>query len=229
MIFFFFAMIFVIGCSDNSTNNPSNTVSDTVFTDARDGKKYGLIKIGTQIWMSKNLDVSTYRNGETIRHASTKQEWLDAADRSEGAWSYYDHDPKNGAIYGKLYNWFAVSDSRGLTPAGYHIPSDTEWTVLTDFLGGEAIAEFKMKSTSGWANGDNGDNSSGFNGLPGGYWYRYIYGSFYNITESGSFWSFSESDVGLDWSRNLGRDYRSDVSRSGNRLYYGLSVRCLRD
>jgi uncharacterized protein (TIGR02145 family) len=206
-------MIFVIGCSDNSTNNPDNTVSDTVFTDARDGKKYGLVKIGTQIWMSKNLDVSTYRNGDPIQYARTLEQWVDAARKGEGAWCYYDHDPKNGAIYGKLYNWYAVNDSRGLSPAGYHLPTDLEWSLLSENLGGEEIAGFKMKSTSGWANGGNGDNNSGFNGLPGGFCNSN--GNLGNITGYGYFWSSSEN------STRVNKDY-----------YYedqGLSVRCLRD
>lgn len=226
MIFFFFTMLFVIGCSDNSTNNPSSTVSDTVFTDARDGKKYGLVKIGTQIWMSKNLDVSTYRNGDPIQYARTLEQWVDAASKGEGAWCYYDHDPKNGAIYGKLYNWYAVNDSRGLAPIGYHIPMDAEWTVLTDFLGGEAIAGFKMKSTSGWAIGDNGDNGSGFNGLPGGY-YSY-FGDFYGIADNGFYWSSSENNANDAWNRYLNR-INTKVDRSNYDKSFGFSVRCLRN
>ena len=189
-------------------------------------KKYGLVKINTQVWMSENLNASTYRNGDIIRHASTKQEWLDAAGRGEGAWCYYDHDPKNGAIYGKLYNWYAVKDSRGLAPKGYHIPNDAEWTVLIGFLGGESVAGKKIKSTSGWDNGDNGDNSSGFNGLPGGFCDSG--GDFANVTEDGLFWSSSEYDTSNAWFRNLYYDntkvYRNDGSKN-----LGLSVRCLRD
>lgn len=229
MIFFFFTMIFVIGCSDNSTNNPDNTFSDKVFRDERDGKEYGLVKINTQVWMSENLNASTYRNGDSIQHARTSEQWVDAARKGEGAWCYYDHDPRN-AIYGKLYNWYAVNDSRGLAPTGYHIPSDTEWTLLTDFLGGESVAGQKMKSTSGWPNGDNGDNSSGFNGLPGGF--CSFDGDFKEITLKGFFWSSSDyydifNDEGA-WQRFLYNDFNG-VNRGIFDKNDGLSVRCLRD
>ena len=181
------------------------------------------VNIGSQVWTSNNLDVSTYRNGDPIRYASTPEEWLDAANKGEGAWCYYNNDPKNGAKYGKLYNWYAVGDPRVLAPIGYHIPSDAELSVLTEYLGGEEIAGYKMKSTSGWSNGANGDNSSGFNGLPGGACNSD--GDFYRITASGYFWSSSET-----WYRELRNDFDTKVYRgSWWDKRYGLSVRCLRD
>ena len=184
------------------------------------------VKIGTQIWTTKNLDVSTYRNGDTIRHASTQQEWQDAARKGEGAWCYYNHDPKNGEVYGKLYNWHAVKNSRNLAPSGYHIPSDLEWSLLTEYLGGEEIAGFKMKSTSGWYDNGNGDNSSGFNGLPGGY--CHYDGYFYSITENGYWWSSSEYNTDGAWGRGLGGS-NAEVSRGSYYKSDGFSVRCLRD
>jgi len=126
------------------------------------------VTIGTQVWMTKNLDVSTFRNGDPIPQAKTDEEWVKAGDNKQPAWCYYENDPANGAKYGKLYNWYAVSDSRGLAPVGYHVPSDAEWTLLTDYLGGEEKAGDKMKSKQGWAEDGNGTNSSGFSGLPGG-------------------------------------------------------------
>jgi uncharacterized protein (TIGR02145 family) len=179
-----------------------------------------------QMWTSKNLDISTYRNGDSIRHASTPEEWRDAANKQEGAWCYFNNDPKKGELYGKLYNWYAVNDSRGLAPAGYHIPSDAEWSALTEYLGGAEIAGFKMKSTSGWSNGGNGDNSSGFNALPGGY--RSGNGYFYNITENGYFWSSSELSADLAWYRNLALN-NMKVDRYYINKNAGFSVRCLRD
>jgi len=108
------------------------------------------VTIGKQVWMTKNLDVSTFRNGDPIPEAKTDEAWKAAGENKQPAWCYYDNDPKNGTKYGKLYNWYAVNDPRGLAPAGYHIPTDAEWTVLTDYLGGEDVAGKKMKSTSGW-------------------------------------------------------------------------------
>lgn len=186
----------------------------------------GDVKIGKQIWMSKNLDVSTYRNGEQIPQAKDAAQWKYAVLNKIPAWCYYEFNESNGKKYGKFYNWYAVSDSRGLAPNGYHIPSDAEWTILTDFLGGSDIAGKKMKSTNGWANRDNGDNSSGFNGLPGGY--CYYSGSFNDITAYGYFWSSSEKEANSAWSRGL---YYSStkVFRSNDYKSDGLSVRCLRD
>ncbi len=184
------------------------------------------IAIGTQIWTSKNLDVSTYRNGESIRHARTPEEWQDAASKGEGAWCYYNHDPKNGEIYGKLYNWYCVNDSRGLAPSGYHIPSDNEWSILLEILGEKTIAGFKMKSKSGWATKGNGDNSCGFNGKPGGYCYNY--GDFYKIEENGYWWSSTEYFSDYAWLRILSCN-DSKVGRNNFFKRYGLSVRCIKD
>jgi uncharacterized protein (TIGR02145 family) len=118
------------------------------FKDARDGKVYKTVKIGEQIWMAKNLNVEKFRNGDPILEAKTNDEWKTAAENKQPAWCYYENDPANGAKYGKLYNWYAVSDSRGIAPVGYHIPSYAEWTKLTDYLGSDAGT--KMKSKSGW-------------------------------------------------------------------------------
>jgi uncharacterized protein (TIGR02145 family) len=106
------------------------------------------VKIGTQTWMIENLNVERFRNGDLIPQAKTNDEWERAGENKKPAWCYYDNDPKNGAKYGKLYNWYAVNDPRGLAPAGWHVPTDTEWTTLGDYLGNDA--GMKMKSTSGW-------------------------------------------------------------------------------
>ncbi len=184
------------------------------------------VNIGSQVWMTKNLDISTYRNGDSIRYASTPEEWRDAANKQEGAWCYFNNDPKKGELYGKLYNWYAVNDSRGLAPAGYHIPSDAEWSVLVEYLGGEQNAGYKMKSTSGWSNGGNGDNSSGFNALPGGRCFNS--GLFDGVTEGGCFWSSSERGTRDAWYRFLS-NYSSEVPKYNHFKESGLSVRCLRD
>ena len=106
------------------------------------------VTIGTQVWMTKNLDVSTFRNGDPIPQAKTDEEWVAAGENKQAAWCYAKRHPANGKKYGKLYNWYAVNDPRGIAPFGYHVPSDAEWTKLYDFLGSDA--EKKMKSTSGW-------------------------------------------------------------------------------
>jgi len=184
------------------------------------------VTIGTQVWMYKNLDVSTFRNGDPIPQAKTDEEWEKAGVNKQPAWCYYNNDPANGAKYGKLYNWYAVSDSRGLAPVGYHIPFDAEWTLLTDYLGGEENAGAKMKSKQGWAKDGNGTNSSGFSGLPGGY--RGTNGTFITIGKNGYWWSSSEYYTSFAWYRNL-YYYNGNVDRGSYNKEDGFSVRCLRD
>jgi len=184
------------------------------------------VKIGSQVWMTENLNVERFRNGDPIPQAKTNEEWDRAGANKHPAWCYYDNDPKNGAKYGKLYNWYAVNDSRGLAPVGYHIPSDAEWTKLTDFLGGRDAAGAKMKSKNGWYNNGNGNNSSGFSGLPGGF--RYNFGTFFSIGKDGSWWSSTEGSTSRACYRGLGYD-DGLVGRYGDGKEGGFSVRCLRD
>jgi uncharacterized protein (TIGR02145 family) len=181
------------------------------------------VVIGKQEWMVKNLDVSRYRNGDIIPEVKDPAKW---GSIKTGAWCYYDNDPANGKIYGKLYNWYAVNDPRGLAPKGFHVPSDAEWTVLTDYLGGVRVAGGKMKSTSGWEKDGNGTNSSGFTGLPGGD--RFNDGSFDVIGTNGYWWSSTVNSTYYAWYRSL--NYSSgDVSRTIDYKGDGFSVRCLRD
>jgi uncharacterized protein (TIGR02145 family) len=118
------------------------------------------VTIGTQVWMTKNLDVDHFRNGDAIPQAKTDEEWKRAGENKQPAWCYYNNDPANGVKYGKLYNWYAVNDQRGLAPAGYHVPSDEEWTILSDYLGGSDIAGKKMKSKSGWSDYTSGGSQT---------------------------------------------------------------------
>jgi len=185
-------------------------------------KDKGEVTIGSQVWTSKNLDVSKFKNGEEIPEAETKDQWKAFSDANEAAWCYYE----NKTEYGKLYNWYAVNDPRGLAPAGFHIPTDAEWTTLTNYLGGETIAGAKMKSNTGWEDNGNGTNSSAFAGLPGGY--RNNDGSFGDVGAYGSWWSSSEFDTGSAWSRVLGNG-SGDVFRFYFSKQFGFSVRCLRD
>ena len=105
------------------------------------------VTIGSQVWTSSNLNVEIYRNGDVIPQVKDEKAWKEL---TTGAWCYYNNDPSNGTKYGKLYNWYAVNDPRGLAPKGYHIPTDAEWSTLIDYLGGEDLAVSKMKSLRGW-------------------------------------------------------------------------------
>jgi len=188
------------------------------------------VTIGKQVWMSENLNVDKFRNGDPIPEAKTDEEWKKAGENGQPAWCYYKNNPDNGDRYGKLYNWYAVNDSRGLAPEGWKIPSDEDWSRLTDFLGGESVAGKKMKYTDFWADNDgesgNGTNESGFSGLPGGF--RYGNGSFYGVGKDGSWWSSTETGTLIAWSRSL--DYSvGNVYGYNYGKTFGFSVRCLRD
>lgn len=192
------------------------------------------VTIGTQIWSTMNLDVVTYRNGDTIPHRYG-QSWLSLLGSSIGAWCWYNDDSATyAATYGRLYNWAAVNDPRGLAPQGWHIPTDAEWTVLTNYLGGEIVAGKALKETgtSHWNNPNSGaTNSSNFTGLPGGL--LDLAGASY-ICEAGDcgyWWSSSESILNPYWlavCRGLksGNDqvYREELDKNS-----GMSVRCVKN
>ncbi len=131
---------------------PKIEVTNNAINQVTQSGSYKSVKIGTQTWMLENLNVSTFRNGDPIPEAKTDEEWEKAGKEGKPVWCYYDNDPKNGAKYGKLYNWYAVNDPRELAPIGWHVSTDVEWEILHDFLGGWEVAGKKMKSTSGWNN-----------------------------------------------------------------------------
>ena len=182
------------------------------------------IKIGDQTWITKNLDVDTYRNGDVIPEVEDDWEWEDCCSSKTGAWCYYENE-YNGT--GKLYNWYAVNDPRGLAPKGYHIPSKEEWSILIDNIGDDNYpfsTATKMKSTAGWNNIRNGSNSSGFAGLPGGR--RFCSGTFYGGGEESNWWISTGSEGGSE-AMNIRLDNKNGYSWSDKGD--GLSVRCLRD
>ena len=188
---------------------------------------YPGVTICNQVWMNKNLDVSTYRNGDPIPKVTDPTIW---AGLTTGAYCYYINDSATyAAVYGKLYNWYAVNDPRGLAPTGWHVPSNAEWQALETCLGGSSVAGGKMKETgtAHWNSPNTGaTNSSGFAGLPGGY--RNLNGSFNDIGNYGLWWSSTESNTSDAW--GLGLDYVNGSSNRGNfNRRFGFSVRCLRD
>ncbi len=187
------------------------------------------VKIGSQIWMTMNLNVDHFRNGDPIQEARTSEEWLKSLQSKTPAWCYYSNDPSNGKIYGKLYNCYAVSDFRGLAPEGWHIPTDIEWTVLTDFLGGDQLAGGKMKitGTQFWTSPNtSASNESGFSGLPGGF--RNYAGEFFDIQITGRWWSSTEYIPNIIWRRNLYHD-RSEIIRIYVPKENGYAVRCIKN
>ena len=188
-------------------------------------KDAGTVRIGTQTWAVANLNVTTFRNGDTIPEAKTNKDWVAAGESGKPAWCYYNNEPANGKKYGKLYNWYAVNDPRGLAPAGWTLPGDADWGKLAYSLGGQSAAGNKLKSTSGWIDGNIGNNDSGFTGFAGGY--RVENGSFLNIGSIGTWWSSTESKAssGIDFYLSLG----GSLGRSSSPKQRGESVRCLRN
>ena len=214
-------LISFVGCG-------TSKIEGSGVTDV-DGNTYQSVIIGTQEWMSVNLSVDHFWNGDIIPEVKTKEEWFKAWEENRPAWFYYDNDNQYDTIYGKLYNWFAVNDSRGLAPEGWHISTDAEWTVLTDYLtanehdGTEGTA---LKATSGWSDDGNGTDDYGWLGLPGGY--RLDAGNFHYVGGSGSWWSSSQNYASAAWNRYLGYG-KCFVTRLGTDKVGGFSVRCLRD
>ena len=195
------------------------------------------VTIGTQVWTNKNLDVTTYRDGTPIPEVTDPAAW---AALTTGAWCYYNNDSANGAIYGKLYNWYAVAgiyDAASLTnaslrkqfaPIGWHVPRDTEWTTLTDYLGGLYEAGNKMKEigTLNWLRSSGATNSSGFTGLPGGY--HNFDGLFSSIGDYGHWWGSTDDTSIYAWDLSLNSD-AADAGRNYANKLYGFSVRCVKD
>jgi uncharacterized protein (TIGR02145 family) len=212
-------------------NSQSQELAFKLFSNDASGadgnlENYQNEQIGNQVWAIQNLNTNQFQNGSLISEATTAKDWKWACDNKRPAWCNYDNLTSNGDRYGKLYNWYAVADARGLCPAGWHVPSDAEWTRFTDYLGGLELSGTKMKSESGWSKNGNGNNISRFNGLPGGY--RYNNWEFEGVDDNGSWWSSTENDPTSAWARTLdvsvGRTYRYfDDKRKG------FSVRCIKD
>jgi len=187
---------------------------------------YDGLLICTQEWMSKNLDVTNYRNGDPIPQVNNPLDW---SNLTTGAWCYYNNDPANGAIYGKLYNWYAVNDPRGLAPIGWHIPTWQEWVTLSNCLGGDAVSGGPMKETGTihWIAPNSGaTNLSGFAALPGGW--RGQGGGFSSKGFQAYWWSSNFFSSIFPWGRML--ENTSAIAGGGANIEtHGFSVRCILD
>jgi uncharacterized protein (TIGR02145 family) len=213
--------------SFTTTNSGSGIVSNPGAGVTYNGYTYSSVVLGNgQEWMSENLRTANYRNGVPIPTGLDNATW---SSTTAGAYAIYNNDNANDAIYGKLYNWYAVADPRHVCPTGWHEPTNAEWTALTDYLGSGFVAGGKMKTTGTqyWLSPNtDATNESGFSGLPGSY--RSSGGGFLDVGYSGYWWSSSEGGTSSAWSRNLdysgGGAYQYSNDRRG-----GFSVRCLRD
>ncbi|HRZ42859.1 MAG TPA: FISUMP domain-containing protein [Bacteroidales bacterium] len=191
------------------------------------GNVYNTVQIGTQCWMKENLKTTKYNNGSAIPLVPDNNVW---STLSTPAYCWYNNDYSTyGSVHGALYNWFAV-ETGNLCPTGWHVPTDAEWTVLTDFLGGSNVAGGPLKETgtTHWNTPNTGaTNSSGFTALPGGLRSDYD-GLFKNIGIYGYWWSSSAYSPTLFWGRVLCYN-NSGVTSGYDDNNYGLSVRCVKD
>ena len=183
------------------------------------------VNIGNQTWMSDNLNVDFFKNGDKIEEVKNDDDWKKAILEKKPAWCYYKNDINNGKKFGKIYNWYAIIDERGLAPDGWRIPNNEDWLELSNYLGGEKIAGTKLKSTYGWKNQGNGSNESGFNALPGGY--RFSNGTFNKIEKYIYWWSISkpkkENDYWIAYVRFNESDF--NIEDFGEGCY----VRCIKN
>ncbi|MEI6679958.1 MAG: fibrobacter succinogenes major paralogous domain-containing protein [Mariniphaga sp.] len=216
-------LIITISCSKKENNPP--VITETV-TDI-EGNVYKTVMIGTQVWMAENLKTSKYRNGDLI--GTTTASDLPRDGSSKYQWAYGSKE-SNVATYGRLYTWYAVTDTRNIAPTGWHVPNSREWMTLIDFLGGESLAggQLKAKGESLWIWPNTGaSNSSGFTALPGGFWS----GISYQMGETGNWWTVATPNdypplrayfFGLGYGFN-------GVTIWDYPMINGLSVRCVKD
>jgi len=202
------------------STNLTSTVSDI------DGNVYRTIKIGNQWWMAENLKVTHYRNGDNIPNITDNTAW---STLTTGAYCYYDNNTNNAVIYGALYNWYVVDDSRGIAPTGWHVPNDTEWQTFIEFLGGDTIAGGKLKEIGieHWQSPNTGATDEfGFSAPPGGY--RAYNGPFSSIYINADFWTSTEYNGSWAFQRYM--EYNtSKVVRNEGYKSFGFSVRCVKD
>jgi uncharacterized protein (TIGR02145 family) len=186
-----------------------------------------VVRIGNQIWQKENLKVDKYRNGESILQITDDEEWEQRKSEGKSAFCHYNNDPLNSLIFGNLYNWWAVNDTRGLAPEGFRIPLDKDWNELVEHLGGFTLAQSKLKNTSGWKRECNGNNESGFSAVPNGQ--RSLGGGFDSFDNDNSYWwSLTESNIYMSSYWNLYfLDW--DVNQNISYKWAGMSVRCILD
>ncbi len=186
-------------------------------------------KIGSQEWTTVNLDVHAFRNGDVVPEAKSAQEWVEAGKQKKPAWCYYNHDPASGRIYGKLYNWYAVNDSRGLAAKGWHIASASEWQTLIDYYSGLELAggKLKQKGTRFWKSPNTGaEDTDGFAALPGGLCDQS--GRFFTINNYAVFWTATETSRASAVARHLSHA-ETKIYQDGMDKAFGFSVRCVKD
>ena len=222
------AFLMLADSCKKSDDTPGETGSGIVKD--IDGNIYNTVTIGTQVWMVENLKTTKYRDGSPIPNVTDNTQWINL---KTGAYCNYNNDVTTGAKYGKLYNWYAVNDSRNIAPQGWHVATEAEWATL--YQNSDGVKSLASKtdwasSTTHAAIGNDltKNNSSGFTALPGGH---RLEGFYRNIGEGSLWWTSSEFYGDLAWYRYLEFDYAYYYSNSiySSSKGSGFSVRCLRD
>lgn len=207
-------LLSVTGCSERK----SGTATDM------SGNRYRTVSIGKQVWMAENLDVTCYRNGDPIPEVRDPKAW---SELTTGAWCWYENKDEYGKRYGRLYNWYAVSDPRGLAPEGWRVATDDDWEKLAEALGGELVAGGALKDARAWKSSEGTTRRSDFALLPSGA-RRETDGRFLLLGEYSRLWSATESSSEKAWSRGVGYfDMALRRGEANKRL--GFAVRCLKE
>ncbi len=222
-------ILLISGCGaresaiSNASGNSKNSLTRGVAVQET-------VTIGNQEWMATNLSVDVFRNGDPVPHAESDEEWLQAGENKQPAYCYYNNDPENEKRYGKLYNWYAVNDPRGLAPEGWRVASLDDWNQLIDFLGRDDNPAAKLKTKEGWDDfqgvSGNGTDDYGFSAMPG--CFRYDNCLFFVPDRFGIFWTTTEKGPAFAWQLSINFN-RTDVSQHYRSKEHGFSVRCLKD
>ena len=229
---FFMAIFMNSDCKKSITSTGAVTVTDI------DGNVYLTVPIGNQWWMAENLRVTHYRNGDDIPHVTDNTTWVNL---TTGGYCNYDNDQDHVSTYGRLYNCYAIDDSRNIAPEGWHVPTDEEWKELERSLGMSASeaddsgwrgtdegGQLKESGTTHWLDPNTGaTNASYFSAIPAGC-RALSAGNFVNMGYSAYFWSSTETTALHAWVRRLSYNY-SSIYRGVYNKEYGFPIRCVRD
>lgn len=226
-------LLILSSCKEDDSNDESLTVTDY------DGNIYPTVQIGDQIWMAENLKTTHYADGSVIQLVESSTDWENLT-ATEKAYCFYENNTEYGNKYGALYTWSAAmngtsssnlnpSNIQGVCPDGWHLPSDSEWTEMTEYLGGSEVAGGKLKEsgTENWNYPNTGATEIiGFNALPSGD--RNTSGTFYYLGEECLFWTSTANENDDAWHRGLNYN-SSEIVRYNPRRKNGYSVRCVKN
>jgi uncharacterized protein (TIGR02145 family) len=191
------------------------------------GQTIDFIEIDSVRWAQKNLAVIRFRNGDSLLLANSVEAWIEAGTKKQAAYCYYDENPDNVDKYGILYNWYAVTDPRGLAPEGWRMPSLNEWQKLITSVGGDDLAVKKIKSKTGWSKKRNGNNQTGLDAQPAGY--KSSCGHFFDSATNTAIWWTSTAD-GNNTAKAIRIDSDSPLVKiTGSNKGSGFSVRCIKE